>query len=94
MAFQIIFYLLSTILVFYLWALIFIAIGNGIKRVFGGHLDFFPLDLIDAKQVTEMVDEQVRQYLSTLMKSKGYTDEQVKEILTVKPVGSRNTFKR
>jgi hypothetical protein len=94
MAFQIIFVILSAILAFYIWALIFMAIVNTIKRNLGGHLAFFPLDLIDAKQVTEMVDEQVRMYLSSLMQSKGYTEEEVKEILTIKPVGSRTNFKR
>jgi predicted metal-dependent phosphotriesterase family hydrolase len=34
-----------------------------------------------------MVDEQIQLYIIPLMKSKGYTDEQINKILTNNPMG-------
>ncbi len=41
-----------------------------------------------------MVNEQVSEYIAPLLQSKGYSEEKIKEILTVKPIGSNRTFKR
>jgi hypothetical protein len=52
------------------------------------------LDVVDAKELTDMVDVQVEEYLRPFLSSKGYSQEKIKEILTIKAVGSINTFKR
>ncbi len=44
--------------------------------------DIPPLDLIDARKLDDMVSKQVEEYLAPLLQSKGYTEEQIKEILT------------
>ena len=94
MALNIILAILLSILGIYAQIFFFQSIGWGLARKLGGELDIFPLDIIDAKELTDMVDVQVVQYLTPLLQSKGYSEEKIKEILTVKPVGSRNTFKR
>lgn len=44
--------------------------------------DIPPLDLLDARKLDDMVAKQVEEYLAPLLESKGYTEEQIKEILT------------
>lgn len=94
MALNIILAILFSILGIYAQIFFFQSIGWVLARKLGGKLDFFPLDLIDATELTDMVDTQVEQYLTPLLQSKGYSEDKIKEILTVKPVGSRHTFKR
>jgi cell division protein FtsW (lipid II flippase) len=48
----------------------------------GQELDIPPLDLVDAKKLDDMVAKQVEEYLRPLLESKGYQEEQIKEILT------------
>lgn len=94
MALNIILAILSSILGVYIWIFIFQSIGWALERKLGGKLHYFPLDIVDAKELTEMADTQVAKYLIPLLQAKGYSEEKIKEILTVKPVGSSNTFKR
>lgn len=44
--------------------------------------DIPPLDLIDAKKLDEMVSNQVDLALKPMLQSNGYTEEQIKEVLT------------
>lgn len=94
MALNIILGILLSILSVYLWIFTFQAIGWFFFRQLGGNLGIFPLDVVDAKELTDMVDVQVEEYLRPLLSSKGYSQEKIKEILTIKAVGSINTFKR
>jgi hypothetical protein len=94
MALNIILAILSFILVIYGWIFFFQSIGWFFARKLGGKLDIFPLDVIDASELTEMVDTQVKEYITPLLQSKGYSEDKIKEILTVKPIGSNRTFKR
>lgn len=94
MAINIILAILTLLLVIWFYIFLFQSIGWALNRKLAGKFDFFPLDLIDAKELTDMVDTQVAEYLRPLLSSKGYSEEKIKEILTVKPVGSNRTFKR
>lgn len=94
MALNIILAILFAILGIYAQIFLFQSIGWILARKLGGKLDIFPLDLIDATELTDMVDTQVMQYLTPLLQSKGYSEEKIKEILTVKPVGSSSAFRR
>ncbi len=94
MAINIILAILTLLLVIWFYIFLFQSIGWALNRKLEGKLGFFPLDLIDAKELTDMVDTQVAEYLRPLLSSKGYNEEKIKEILTVKPVGSNRTFKR
>jgi hypothetical protein len=44
--------------------------------------DIPPLDLIDAKKLDELVSSQVEIALKPMLKSSGYTEEQINEVLT------------
>ncbi|MBK1990142.1 hypothetical protein A0J48_021880 [Sphaerospermopsis aphanizomenoides BCCUSP55] len=59
----------------------------------GQDLDIPPLDLIDAKKLDDMVSKQVEDVLKPLLENKGYTEEQVKQILTRTSLGNK-TFRR
>jgi hypothetical protein len=59
----------------------------------GQELDIPPLDLIDAKKLDDMVSKQVEDVLKPLLQNKGYTEEQMKQILTRTSLGSK-TFRR
>ena len=94
MALNIILAILTSILVIYGYIFLFQSIGWFLKKKLGGDLSYFPLDIIDAKELTDMVDTQVSQYIAPLLQSKGYSEDQIKEILTIKPIGSSGKFKR
>jgi hypothetical protein len=59
----------------------------------GQELDIPPLDLLDAKKIDDMVSKQVEEVLRPMLQSKGYAEEQIKEILTRTSLGGK-TFKR
>lgn len=59
----------------------------------GQELDIPPLDLVDAKKLDDMVSKQVEEVLRPMLQSKGYAEEQIKEILTRTSLGGK-TFKR
>lgn len=97
MALDITLIILIYLLGIYAYIFIFQLIGWFFARNLGGKLDIFPLDKIDATELTNMVDEQVKAYISPLLQSKGYSEDKIKEILTVNPIGSsgsNRTFKR
>lgn len=52
-----------------------------------------PLDMIDAKKLDDMVVRQVEEALKPILLSKGYAEEQIKEILT-RTSGRGQTFRR
>ncbi len=52
-----------------------------------------PLDLVDAKKLDDMVSKQVEEYLRPLLTSKGYEEEEIKQILTRTSLGAK-TFRR
>ncbi len=94
MAFNIILYVLTSFLTLYVYVFIFQFFSWFLSRNLGGKLDIFPLDIVDAKELTDMVDIQVAEYITPLLQSKGYSEDKIKEILTVKPIGSNRTFRR
>jgi SNF family Na+-dependent transporter len=94
MAFQIVFGLVSLVLVVSFYAVVIVWIVSLYRKKFGFDQYILPLDQVDAQKLTSMVDEQIELYIGSLMKSKGYSDEQIKEILTNKPLGQRPTFRR
>jgi hypothetical protein len=55
--------------------------------------DIPPLDLLDAKKLDEMVSTQAQAVIRPMLQSKGYTEEQMKQILTRTSVGG-NAFRR
>ncbi|MEC4893084.1 MAG: hypothetical protein SAL07_07300 [Oscillatoria sp. PMC 1051.18] len=55
--------------------------------------DIPPLDLVDAKKLDDMVSKQVEEVLRPMLQTEGYTEEQIKEILTRTSLGGR-TFRR
>jgi hypothetical protein len=55
--------------------------------------DIPPLDLVDAKKLDDMVSKQVEDALRPILQSEGYTEEQMKEVLTRSSVGTRR-FRR
>ncbi len=59
----------------------------------GQEIDIPPLDLVDAKKLDDMVSKQVEEVLKPMLQSKGYKEEQVKEILTRTSLGAK-TFRR
>lgn len=59
----------------------------------GQEFDIPPLDLIDAKKLDDMVSKQVEDVLKPLLQNKGYTEEQMKQILTRTSLGGK-TFRR
>ncbi|MBD1803879.1 hypothetical protein H6F98_00095 [Microcoleus sp. FACHB-SPT15] len=59
----------------------------------GQEIDIPPLDLVDAKKLDDMVSKQVEEVLRPMLQSKGYKEEQVKEILTRTSLGGK-TFRR
>jgi hypothetical protein len=52
-----------------------------------------PLDLADAKKLDDMVSKQVEIVLKPMLQSKGYTEEQIKQILTRTSAGGK-VFRR
>jgi hypothetical protein len=50
--------------------------------------DIPPLDLVDAKKLDDMVSKQVESVLKPMLETKGYNEEQIKQILTRTSVGS------
>jgi hypothetical protein len=55
--------------------------------------DIPPLDVLDAKKLDEMVAKQVELSLLPLLRSKGYQEEQIDQILTRTSIG-RKTLRR
>jgi hypothetical protein len=55
--------------------------------------DIPPLDVLDAKKLDEMVAKQVELSLLPLLRSKGYQEEQINQILTRTSTG-RKTWRR
>ena len=97
MALDITLIVLLYLLGIYVYVFIFQFFSWFLSRNLGGKLDIFPLDTIDATELTKMVDEQVEAYIAPLLQSKGYSEEKIKEILTVNPIGSSGSnriFKR
>jgi hypothetical protein len=74
--------------------MVIIFLASLFRKKFTTDQFILPLDLIDAQKLTDMVDEKVVSYISPLMRYKGYSEEQIKEILTNKPLGPQRTFKR
>lgn len=64
------------------------------QRKAQSELDIPPLDLVDAKKLDDLVTKQVEEALKPLLESKGYTDEQMKEILTKTSSLGKPTFRR
>jgi hypothetical protein len=56
-------------------------------------IDIPPLDVLDAKKLDEMVAKQVELSLIPLLRSKGYQEEQIDQILTRTSMG-RKTLRR
>ncbi len=56
-------------------------------------IDIPPLDVLDAKKLDEMVAKQVELSLLPLLRSKGYQEEQIDQILTRTSMG-RKTLRR
>lgn len=52
-----------------------------------------PLDLLDARKLSGMVAVQSEEFLSKILKTKGYSEEQIEQILVNKPFVDRR-FKR
>jgi DNA-binding ferritin-like protein (Dps family) len=95
MALDITLLVLIYLLSIYTYVFIFQFFSWFFARNLGGKLDVFPLDTIDGTELTSMVDEQVKAYIAPLLQSKGYSEEKIKEILTVNPIGgSSRIFKR
>ncbi len=63
------------------------------QRKAQSEIDIPPLDLVDAKKLDDLVTKQVEEALKPLLESKGYTEEQMKEILTRTSLGKK-TFRR
>lgn len=55
--------------------------------------DIPPLDLVDAKKLDDMVSKQVEEVLKPMLQSKGYNEEQIKEILVRTSLGGKS-FRR
>jgi len=53
-----------------------------IRQIMMQGKDIPPLDLVDAKKLDDMVARQVEEYLKPLLSSKGYSEDEIKEILT------------
>jgi hypothetical protein len=64
-----------------------------LKQRKGQDEDIPPLDLMDAKKLSEMVSKQVEQALRPLLSSEGYSEEQIQTILTRSSLGGA-TFRR
>ncbi|OIP78714.1 MAG: hypothetical protein AUK48_01135 [Oscillatoriales cyanobacterium CG2_30_44_21] len=97
MALDITLIVLLNLLGIYTYVFIFQFFSWFFARNLGGKLDIFPLDIIDGTELNAMVDQQVKDYIAPLLQSKGYSEEKIKEILTVNPIGSGGSnriFKR
>ena len=64
-----------------------------IRQIMMQGKDIPPLDLVDAKKLDDMVARQVEDYLKPLLSSKGYTDDEIKEILVRTSAGGKR-FRR
>ncbi|MEH2114642.1 hypothetical protein [Nostoc sp.] len=91
---QIIFIIFSGILGFYFQLTTIVLVVSFFKKKFGNDTYLKPLDEIDGAKLTSMVDEQINLYLLPLLKSKGYSEEKIKEILTSKSIGIRPFLRR
>ncbi|MFB2917918.1 hypothetical protein [Aerosakkonema funiforme] len=94
MAIRIIFGIFSSILLIYIQIVFLVWIISYLRKKVNLDQYILPLDEVDAEKLTAMVDEQVVLHLKPLMQAKGYTDEQIQEILTSKPLGSQPIFRR
>lgn len=94
MALIIIFNIFSGMLVLYLSIILIVFIASFFRKKLKTDQFLQPLDRVDAEKLTAMVDEQIKLHITPLMQSKGYTEEKIKEILTAKPVASKQSFRR
>jgi len=94
MAIEILFNLMSIILLGYIQIMFIVFLASLFRKKLTTDQFILPLDLIDAQKVTDMVDEKVESYIGSLLRSKGYSQEQIEKILTTKPLGSQRIFKR
>jgi hypothetical protein len=94
MGIEILFQIMTGILVFYIQIMFIILLASLFRKKLTTDQFILPLDLIDAQKVTDMVDEKVESYIAPLLRSKGYSEEQIEKILTTKPLGSQRIFKR
>lgn len=94
MAIKIVFTLLSSILLIYVQIVFLVVIISYFRKKVTFDQYILPLDEIDGRKLYEMVKEQIDLYIKPAMTAKGYTEEQIKEILTSKPVGIRTLFRR
>lgn len=94
MAVEILFNLMTGILVLYIQIMVIILLVSVFRKKLTTDQFILPLDLIDAHKVTDMVDEKVKEYILPMLRSKGYSEEQIEKILTTKPLGSQRIFKR
>ena len=94
MAIEILFQIMTGILVLYIQIMFIIFIASLFRKKLTADQFILPLDLIDAQKVTDMVDEKVVACISPLLRSRGYSEDKIKEILTTKPLGSQRSFKR
>lgn len=79
--------------VFFAIILVIVGVIFFLRQRKAQEVDIPPLDLIDAKKLDDMVAKQVEDYLKPLLQSKGYSEEQVKEILTRTSLGGKS-FRR
>jgi hypothetical protein len=54
------------------------------SKLFGNFFtkDIPPLDLVDARKLTEMVSEQVEEGLKPLLQAKGFSEQELSKVLT------------